>query len=164
MPSTRKIIFQICVFLLVEDTYHYWAHRALHWGSLYKRIHRRHHQHSSPFWFVAEYCSPVELILIGFGTIGFPLLYSKFADSVHLFTFGVWIFIRVLGDVDYHSGYDLPWSAHQFLPFLVGSAYHDLHHKKCGGNYAQIFRWWDILLGTVVETDGMIGKAQSKKP
>jgi methylsterol monooxygenase len=141
LPPTRKIIFQICVFLLVEDTNQYWAHRALHWSPLYQRIHKKYHTYSATFWFVGEYASPFEIILIGFGTVGFPFLYSKFTDSVHLFTFGVWIFIRVLGIVDSHSGYNLPWSAHQFLPFLAGPAYHDLHHKKSGGNYAMTFRW-----------------------
>jgi methylsterol monooxygenase len=81
-------------------------------------------------------------------------------DNVHLFTFGVWISIRVVAAVDRHSGYDLPWSAHQLLPFLVGSVHHDLHHKQFRGNYAEIFRWWDILLGTEVENDGTKGKVQ----
>ncbi len=37
------ILYQIGIFMLFEDFYHYWAHRALHYGSLYKTIHKIHH-------------------------------------------------------------------------------------------------------------------------
>jgi methylsterol monooxygenase len=37
------MLAQIAFFFVFEDTFHYWAHRALHWGPLYKHIHKKHH-------------------------------------------------------------------------------------------------------------------------
>ena len=39
---------QIAAFFVFEDMWHYWAHRALHWGPLYKNIHKLHHEFSAP--------------------------------------------------------------------------------------------------------------------
>ncbi|KAK4915256.1 hypothetical protein LTR28_013575, partial [Elasticomyces elasticus] len=42
-PPLFTIIYQIAIFFVLEDTWHYWSHRALHWGPLYKNIHKIHH-------------------------------------------------------------------------------------------------------------------------
>lgn len=44
---------QIAFFFVFEDTFHYFAHRALHWGPLYKNIHKLHHEFSAPFGLVS---------------------------------------------------------------------------------------------------------------
>lgn len=90
---------------------------------------------------------------IGSVTIGLPFVYSNFVAHIHIFTYEVWTLLRVLGNIDTHSGYDLPWSLHRFLPFVIGSAYHDVHHTRRRGNYALIFTWWDVLLKT--DFDGL---------
>jgi methylsterol monooxygenase len=44
---------QIACFFVFEDMFHYWAHRALHWGPLYKNIHKLHHEFSAPIGLVS---------------------------------------------------------------------------------------------------------------
>lgn len=44
---------QIAFFFVFEDMFHYWAHRALHWGPLYKNIHKLHHEFSAPIGLVS---------------------------------------------------------------------------------------------------------------
>ena len=59
-----------------------------------------------------------------------------------------YILTRVLCAIDAHSGYDLPWSLHNFLPFWAGADFHDVHHERFIGNYSSSFRWWDLMMDT----------------
>jgi methylsterol monooxygenase len=147
-PSWTKMAWQICVFFVMEDTWHYWFHRTLHYGPLYKAIHKMHHTYSSPFGLAAEYASPIETMLLGMGVVGSPVLYLKITGDLHLVTMYVWIILRLFQAIDAHSGYDFPWSLRHFLPVWAGADHHDLHHEKFIGNYASSFRWWDYVLDT----------------
>ncbi|KAJ2848382.1 C-4 sterol methyl oxidase, partial [Coemansia brasiliensis] len=52
-PAWLRVAFQVCVFFVIEDFYHYWAHRLFHYGIFYKRIHKVHHEHTAPFGIAA---------------------------------------------------------------------------------------------------------------
>ncbi|KAI1158188.1 C-4 sterol methyl oxidase [Nemania serpens] len=147
-PSLGKIAFQIAVFFVMEDAWHYWFHRALHYGPLYKMIHKLHHTYSAPFGLAAEYASPIEVMLLALGTIGSPILWVSLTGDLHLITMYLWIVGRLFQAIDAHSGYDFPWSLHHFLPFWAGAEHHDTHHERFIGNYASSFRWWDYMLDT----------------
>ena len=51
-----------------------WA-RQVHTPRLYKMIHKIHHLYSAPFGLAAEYTSPIEVMILGFGTVGCPILW-----------------------------------------------------------------------------------------
>ncbi|KAK8052075.1 methylsterol monooxygenase [Apiospora hydei] len=138
----------IAIFFVMEDTWHYWLHRALHYGPLYKNIHKLHHTYSAPFGLAAEYASPLEVMLLALGTVGSPILWVSLTGDLHLFTMYVWIVGRLFQAIDSHSGYDFPWSLRHFLPFWAGAEHHDIHHERFIGNYASSFRWWDYMLDT----------------
>lgn len=61
-PSWTKMAWQIGLFFLIEDTVHYWMHRALHTPKLYKMIHKVHHEFPAPFGLVAEVCSLLSFV------------------------------------------------------------------------------------------------------
>lgn len=147
-PSPWKMAYQILAFFVMEDTWHYWMHRALHWGPLYKNIHKIHHQYSAPFGMAAEYASPIEVMLLGIGTIGGPVLWCAFTGDLHVLTMYVWILFRLFQAIDAHSGYEFPFSLHNFFPWWAGADYHDTHHEKFIGNYSSSFRWWDTIMDT----------------
>ncbi|CBF79344.1 sterol desaturase family protein [Aspergillus nidulans FGSC A4] len=147
-PSFWTMAYQIAIFFVMEDTWHYFSHRALHWGPLYKAIHKIHHQYSAPFGMAAEYASPIEVMILGFGTVGCPIVWCAATGDLHIFTMYVWIVLRLFQAIDAHSGYEFPWSLHHFLPFWAGADHHDLHHEKFVGNYSSSFRWWDYVLDT----------------
>ncbi len=50
------MLAQIALFFVFEDMFHYFAHRALHYGPLYKNIHKMHHEFSAPFGLVSLFC------------------------------------------------------------------------------------------------------------
>ncbi|KAF6823750.1 c-4 methylsterol oxidase [Colletotrichum plurivorum] len=161
-PSAAKILFQVTIFFIIEDAWHYWTHRALHASPfLYRTIHKTHHRYSTPFGLTALYASPFEVMILGAGTVGAPLVWAAVTKDLHILTMYVWIAARLLQAVDAHSGYDFPWSLHYFLPVWAGAEHHDVHHERFVGNYASSFRWWDYLMGT--ESDFMKVKAQKKR-
>lgn len=155
-PSWSVMAMQIAFFFFMEDFWHYTFHRIFHWGWFYKNIHKQHHKYAAPFGFTAEYAHPVEVMALGVGTVGFPILYAYVAKTstqfnlpeLHLYTISCWIVMRLFQAVDSHSGYDFPWSLHHFVPFWAGARHHDLHHHYFIGNYASSFTWFDYFLDT----------------
>lgn len=147
-PNVATIAFQISVFFVLEDGWHYWMHRGLHYGVFYKYIHKQHHRYAAPFGLTAEYAHPIEVMLLGFGTVGIPILWCYFTKNLHLFTTVLWIALRLIQAIDAHSGYEFPWSLHNFMPFWAGADHHDEHHRYFIGSYASSFRWWDFFLDT----------------
>ncbi|KAK7958210.1 C-4 methylsterol oxidase [Apiospora saccharicola] len=148
LPPLWKMAMHIAIFFVMEDTWHYWLHRALHYGPLYKNIHKLHHTYSAPFGLAAEYASPLEVMLLALGTVGSPILWVSLTGDLHLITMYMWIVGRLFQAIDSHSGYDFPWSLRHVLPFWAGAEHHDIHHERFIGNYASSFRWWDYMLDT----------------
>ena len=98
LPFCFAIFIKNFLFLLP-------AHQALHWGPLYKHIHKLHHKHSAPFGLAAEYAHPAEVLVLGTGTIGGPLLFCYITRDLHIVTVLTWITLRLFQAVDAHSGY-----------------------------------------------------------
>ncbi|RGP75698.1 methylsterol monooxygenase [Fusarium longipes] len=161
-PPVWKMALQIAICFIMEDAWHYWFHRALHYGPLYKAIHKMHHTYSAPFGLAAEYASPIETALLGLGVVGCPVLLLAITGELHLFTMYTWIVLRLFQAIDSHSGYDFPWSLRHFLPVWAGAHHHDLHHEKFIGNYASSFTWWDYCLDTEAGADAHKRRREKK--
>lgn len=110
----------------------------------------------------AEYASPIEVMFLGLGTVGSPVLWVLITKDLHLFTMYMWIVLRLFQAIDSHSGYDFPWSLRHFLPFWAGAEHHDVHHEKFIGNYASSFRWWDYLMDTEAGADAHQRRREKK--
>ncbi|KAJ3012742.1 UNVERIFIED_CONTAM: C-4 sterol methyl oxidase [Siphonaria sp. JEL0065] len=177
-PSVALIALQCAIFVVVEDTYHYWGHRALHWGILYKWIHKQHHYYTATFGVAAEYASVAEVIILGIGFFLGPLIwsiatmgewvegaqctdgfgqwllggcgghYQSTEYSLHIVGVFAWLALRLILTVDNHCGYDFPWSIRHWFPVWAGADFHDYHHEKFIGNYGSTFRYWDWINGT----------------
>ena len=147
-PSWTKMLWQIALFFVFEDAFHYWAHRTMHFGPLYKHIHKLHHEYVAPFGLSAEYAHPLEVLVLGLGTIGGPFLLCAFTKDLHILTVYIWVTLRLFQAVDAHSGYDFPISLHNWIPFWAGADHHDYNHMAFLGCSATSFRWWDHFLGT----------------
>lgn len=144
MPSWWSMLPRMLFCLMCEDTWHYWAHRALHHKSIYGRIHKGHHTFNIPFGLAAEYAHPVETIVLGVGFfIPLPFVCN------HLFVFWCWLATRMLQTTDVHSGFYFPWINPLYLiPFYGGVRFHDFHHSYFNANYASTFTFWDWMCGT----------------
>ena len=161
-PSWTQISLANVFFLIMEDFYQYFAHRLLHWGILYKKIHKLHHEYSAPFGLASQYAHPLETLILGLGFFVGPLAWCLAFRDLHVITMAVWLMVRLVQVVDSHSGYDFPWSLRHMLPVWAGADFHDYHHMAFVGNYASSFRWWDWLMGTDVAYKNWKSKASKK--
>lgn len=66
-PDLKTMAMQVALFFVMEDAWHFVAHQALHYGPLYRRIHKLHHKYSAPFGLAAEYAHPLEILILGLG-------------------------------------------------------------------------------------------------
>eukprot|EP00030_Apusomonadida_sp_AF-17_P005896 a676613_317.p1 GENE.a676613_317~~a676613_317.p1 ORF type:complete len:322 (-),score=116.69 a676613_317:21-959(-) len=142
-PTWTKIATTCFYCIVIEDFYFYWVHRYLHHPSIYKHIHKIHHEHKAPFGIAAEYAHPIETAFLGIGTMLGPMLLID-----HLLTLWIWLVVRLFQTIEVHSGYDFPWSLNRWIPFWGGAIFHDFHHEKFDGNYSSTFTLWDKVFGT----------------
>ncbi|KAI9009133.1 fatty acid hydroxylase superfamily-domain-containing protein [Hyaloraphidium curvatum] len=147
-PTWSTMAYQVAIFMVFEDFYHYWAHRALHNGIWYQKIHKIHHDFTSPFAITAEYAHPLETLILGFGTTGGPIIWVGLTGNLHIITLLTWVSVKILQALESHCGYDYPWSLRRWLPFWAGADHHDYHHMAFVGNFGSQFRWWDAIFGT----------------
>ena len=147
IPSLFTILWQITVWILIEDFIFFWTHYLFHTRWLYKHIHKKHHIFKQPTGFVSVLANPLEALLQN--QLGIWLGPFLIKDK-HLFTLCLWIFIRVYQTVNAHSGYDLPYISPQYyFPWLVsGTLQHDYHHQHARMNYGSFFTIWDRLMNT----------------
>ena len=147
MPPWYVLAYQMALSLYIEDTWHYFMHRALHHPSIYGYVHKVHHTYSAPFSFAAEYAHPIETAILGLGFFIPMVLFFQ-----HVIWFWLWLAVRMWETADVHCGYDVTWLEYlnplHWLPFYGGPRFHDFHHKAFNSNYASTFHLWDWLLGT----------------
>lgn len=118
LPSFSKVMLDLIVCMFCYEIFFYYTHRLLHHKSIYKMIHKVHHEYQTPIGISAIYCHPIEHLLSNIipVVIGFPLM------KCHPVTALLWLNIVIVTTINDHSGYH--------LPFLHSSELHDYHHLK----------------------------------
>lgn len=116
LPSLGRIICEVLSCILINETLFYYSHRFLHWGKLYKFIHKKHHEWTAPIAITAIYCHPLEHIFSNL----LPIVTGLLVFGSHIVTAWTWFTLATLVTLNDHSGYH--------LPFLPSSEAHDLHH------------------------------------
>eukprot|EP00455_Lapot_gusevi_P014815 TRINITY_DN17463_c0_g1_i1.p1 TRINITY_DN17463_c0_g1~~TRINITY_DN17463_c0_g1_i1.p1 ORF type:complete len:157 (-),score=32.90 TRINITY_DN17463_c0_g1_i1:112-582(-) len=137
-------MLQIGFFMVVEDTIFYFAHRTLHHPAIYQYMHKWHHQYKETVGIAAEYAHPMEYLLANM----IPTAIGPLLCGAHLYTFFMWLILRIGETIDGHCGYEFPWSPYRLIPFSGSASVHDFHHSHNVGNFASFFTWWDRICGT----------------
>lgn len=146
LPDLKTLFLHLGIFLVCEDFTFYWAHRILHIKSIYPYIHKIHHQYRLVVGISTEYCHPFEYVVANLlASSSGALLMGK---NTHLFTYYIWVFIRICETTDGHSGYEFPWSPYRLLAFSAGQEYHNYHHLNFDGNYGSFLTIWDRIFNT----------------
>jgi len=132
------LIASIPIMLIFTETCIYWIHRALHWGPLYQRIHRIHHQYQRPTTFVGLAFNPLDSFLQGLphhiGVFFFPMYIWAYLISLSfVYLWAVMIHDRVSF---------VRWG------LINNTGRHTLHHWYYDYNFGQYTTIWDRLCGT----------------
>jgi sterol desaturase/sphingolipid hydroxylase (fatty acid hydroxylase superfamily) len=138
--------FTVVVLVVVQDTYFYWTHRAMHHPWLFRRVHLAHHRSANPSPFAAYAFSPLEALMhaafVPLVLLALPL------HPVALFLFLAFMILRnVLG----HLGIELypRWFVRsRWSRWSTTTTHHALHHRHSGSNFGLYFTWWDRIMGT----------------
>jgi sterol desaturase/sphingolipid hydroxylase (fatty acid hydroxylase superfamily) len=154
-------------FLLMDLTFYYW-HRANHSIPFFWRFHNVHHvdpdldvSTSFRFHFGEVFYS------VGFRAV------QVFLIGVPLFTYLVYELVFQCATMFHHSNVRLPISFERWLnKIVVTPRMHGIHHSivkdETNSNYSVIFRWWDLMHGTlklnVNQSDITIGVPAYLKP
>nr|VDD49264.1 unnamed protein product [Brassica oleracea] len=152
LPSLMEIVAQLVVYFLIEDYTNYWIHRWLHckWG--YEKIHRVHHEYTSPIGYASPYAHWAEVLLLGIPTFLGPAIAPG-----HIMTFWLWISLRQMEAIETHSGYDLPWTLTKMVPFYGGAEYHDYHHYVGGKrSVSASLLCFDLIKCVILDKHGLI--------
>ncbi|EGD74827.1 hypothetical protein PTSG_07059 [Salpingoeca rosetta] len=145
LPGFWKTLGYLAVSLVVEDTLFYWGHRILHHPSIYKHIHKQHHQFHACVGIAALYAHPIEEVVANF----IPTYSGCLISGCPLSVMVLWSFLRLWETVDAHSGYAFDWSPwNLFLTIQGGAERHDFHHFQNKGSYGSFTKFWDWVCGT----------------
>ncbi len=130
------------VYVLLWDLVFYVTHRALHWTTIYRNSHFRHHSCRPPVAWSGIAVDPFETILSGILPYVVPLFMMPFHIwTVYALNMGLLIWATLL-----HS--TLKWNGNWLF---FGPKDHNVHHsfglKNC--NFAAVFTLWDRLMGTM---------------
>ena len=135
------------VTIVFHDTYFYWMHRAIHYKSVYRIIHRTHHLSTNPSPWAAFAFNPIEAVF----EAGIIIL-AAFIYPIHPLAIGIFLLFMMTYNVYGHLGYEL--YPKRFSTSFIGrwintSVNHNMHHQYITGNYGLYFLFWDRWMGTL---------------
>lgn len=136
----------VVLALIVHDTYFYWMHRLIHFGPLYKTIHKTHHLSTNPSPWAAFAFHSIESVLETLAVV-----VVMFVVPLHISMLLAFTTLSLMINVYGHLGYEImpKWFRNSILfEVLNTSVHHNMHHKYFKGNYGLYFRVWDRLMGT----------------
>jgi lathosterol oxidase len=159
----------IFIMFFVHDTFFYWSHRLMHWGPIFRLVHKTHHESRDPTPFTTFHFHPIEAVveaIAGKATI-LVLLVMPWHESIP----AIWAMGMILFNTIGHLGFEIYPSWWNKVPIINGkttASHHYMHHQRVKGNYALYFRFWDKLCKTEFEDyeqryDAMFEKIRDEK-
>lgn len=155
------LLLSAFIYLVLQDSYYYWAHRLMHHPRLFKWMHAGHHRSRQPTPFASFAFDPAEAV-----ATAWLLPALAFVIPVHIGVVVALLILMTVTAVLNHSGWEVlparfvngPVGRH-----LISATHHSLHHTRFSANYGLYFRFWDRVMGTdwMPQSEGMGAKAEA---
>eukprot|EP00095_Tigriopus_kingsejongensis_P012280 snap_masked-scaffold577_size191314-processed-gene-0.29 protein:Tk12280 transcript:snap_masked-scaffold577_size191314-processed-gene-0.29-mRNA-1 annotation:"AGAP000946-PA" len=126
LPALFEVVFQLIVFTLVEELLFFYSHWFLHHRSIYKFVHKQHHEWTAPIAYEAVYAHPVEHLMSNL----IPASVGPLLCNAHVLTTLAFFALITFVTVCHHSGYH--------LPLMPSPQAHDYHHMQFNQNYGAL--------------------------
>jgi sterol desaturase/sphingolipid hydroxylase (fatty acid hydroxylase superfamily) len=135
----------LLILMLVHETYYYWIHRWMHIPSVYKRVHKVHHDSKIASPFTAFSFHPLEGLL---QAIFLPIMLLLL--PVHYYVIIIQLTIMTFSSVINHLDIEIypPEKNPFWSKWVIGATHHSLHHKQFKYNYGLYFTFWDKIKKT----------------
>jgi len=143
------------LYLAVQDSYYYWAHRLMHDPRLFKWTHAGHHRSRQPTPFASFAFDPAEALLTAW-----LLPAMVFIVPVHIGVVVALLALMTVTAVMNHSGWEILPASFVHGPVgrhLISATHHSRHHTRFDANFGLYFRFWDRLM----RTDSMPKQAEA---
>lgn len=132
------LLLSVVMMLVITETLVYWAHRFLHWGKMWDRIHVYHHQFRKPTPWAGVAFHPLDSFMQGF-----PHHLCAFLFPMHVDVYLASVALLTLWAVSIHDRVSIVrWGAINY------AGHHTMHHYYNDYNYGQYTTFWDRLCGT----------------
>ncbi len=140
------LLLSAFIYLAVQDSFYYWAHRLMHHPRFFQWMHAGHHRSRQPSPFASFAFDPAEAALTAWLL---PAL--VFVIPIHLGVVIALLILMTVTAVLNHSGWEmLPrWLVQGALGGqLISATHHNYHHVRFDRNFGLYFRVWDKIMGT----------------
>lgn len=140
------LLLSFFIYLIVQDTFYYWAHRLMHHPRLFRWMHAGHHKSRQPTPFASFAFDPAEALLTAWVL---PAL--VFVVPIHIGLVIALLTLMTVTAIMNHSGWEmLParFVHGRIGRHLISATHHSYHHLRFDKNYGLYFRFWDRLMGT----------------
>lgn len=136
----------ILLVLVIQDTYYYWVHRAMHSKKLFPILHRGHHESVEVSSWTSFSFDPLESVIQFI-----PICVIALLIPLHIYGLIIILAFMSMTSVLNHLNYDITpkFLATKFPSFcVIGPRHHALHHKEFRTNFGLYFTIWDKIAGT----------------
>jgi len=127
--------------MLGHETYYYWLHRLMHHPSVFRLVHKVHHDSNTTSPFTAFSFHPLEGLL---QAIVLPL--TLLVLPMHPYVILIQLTLMTFSSVINHLNIEIfPGNFHKHIvgKWIIGATHHSLHHKQFKYNFGLYFTFWD---------------------
>lgn len=134
------------VAMLIHETYYYWMHRWMHKPSVYKVVHKVHHDSIVTSPWTAFSFHPLEGLI---EALVIPAILMVI--PMHIYILGLYLVLMTISSVINHLNIELyPKGFRKSMigQWFIGATHHHYHHKEFRSNYGLYFTFWDKWMKT----------------
>jgi Delta7-sterol 5-desaturase len=146
LVDTIYIPMSLLLVLLIHETYYYWIHRWMHKPSVYRRVHKVHHDSLTPTPWTAFSFHPWEAMIMAV-IIPIVLIFLPIHLSVIMFYLILMTVSSVINHLDIEI-YPEAFRNSKLGKQFIGATHHHFHHSEFNTNYGLYFTFWDKWMKT----------------